>query len=103
MVTYSSQTHRGDAAALPAIRISAKLAGSYPRPEIGRDNFFGFCKDAFPRVHGRVRKFANDCFRHFEHGILQPQLPKIGNYRNSLRSCEYLGVGSSTLRSKDAE
>src|ERR1700683_2631041 len=103
MVTHCSQTHRGNAAALPAIRIPAKLAGSDPRPEVSRDDFCGSCKYAFPRIHGRTCKFPNDRFRHFQPGILQPQPSQIGNLRTSFRRRQYFRVGGSTLRSKNTE
>src|ERR1039458_8619100 len=103
VVTDSGQSHRSNAATLFAVRISSKLAGRDRRPKVGRDGLCGSGKYALVRVLGWKLHFPKNSLWHLKSGILQPQLPQVGDGRSSLRSRQDLWIGGAALGSENAE
>src|ERR1700722_6143899 len=99
----SSQAHGCDAAALFAIGIASKLAGSDSSGEIGRDRFGRPREDAFSWILRRRSNFLNNRFLHIQDWIARSQPQQLGDYRSPLRRSEYLHVSGAALRSEQAE
>ena len=60
VMAHGGQRHGGDAAALGAIGISSKLAGSYAGSKIGGDGLRGSGEYAFFRTGGRRCDLADE-------------------------------------------
>ena len=85
VVTDGRQAHRGDAAALGAVGIAAKLTGGHSGFEIGRNSPRGSGKDALLRIRGR-------CLHLDDHRVRHVQSWKARSY-----SSEFSDDGSSLL------
>jgi hypothetical protein len=84
VVADGGQRHRSDTAALFAIGISSKLAGSDLCPKIGGNGFRSSRKNAFFWTPRWKLDLSNESFGHIQGGILQTQLSQVGYGRSPL-------------------
>src|ERR1700730_3203579 len=100
---YRGQSHRGDAAALRAVRISSELAGGDPGLQICGDGVGGAGEDAVVRALWGREQLAEGGVVHVEDGIGEAKTEEVFDDQGALLGGQDLRAGGSALGREEAE